>query len=367
MFKHNVKYFLMLSLVVLFTVSCGSNETKEEQETTKTEGVVEEAAETEKNTADTQKNTNKNTADDGNVTSIAGENALPEKYILEVVAPKVDNNVFPVPVRYYDDLLTPNGKLKAVLMVPMKLTIENTRERRLLTIYTTNAKTKPAMGSNLMNIKQLRLTKAEKKSANLLTFVGPNKKIFRTAHSGTTQVINFHVPITHQHFHNGHVRVLVGSSNGVQLTEICEVNNTQCLTDATFKVVPRNVKYSLSAQDVSYFFDPSPKQNFKILQSNVDVQVNENNVKKAIVSRKKLPAEFLVTYVKQRFRPHLVNKAVPTSRVNNMDLFPVIHYMSSDAYRAGDVVISTHSSTRPDLTVRNKGRASKILSEQQKD
>ncbi|RLA08802.1 MAG: hypothetical protein DRQ51_01245 [Gammaproteobacteria bacterium] len=357
MFKNYLKYLLLLSFLAVFTVGCSSNQ---EEESIDDETVVEGAVEKpdNKKQSKTTKRANENS---NNVTSIKGKKALPEKYTLEVVAPKIDNNVFPVPVKYFDDLLTHNGKLKAVLMVPMKLTIENTRERRLLTIYTQNVNSQVPYGADLRSIKQLNLSKTEKHRANLLTFVGPNKKIFRTASSATTQVVNFNLPITHQHFHEGHVKVLVGSSNGVQLTEICEVNNTECLTSATFKVVPRAVQYSLVATDKSYFFNPSPNQKFKILKSNVDVQVNENNVQKAIVSRKKLPAEFLVAYVTQKFRPHLVNSAMPKSRVNNMDIYPVIYYMSSNAYKPSDVIISTHSSTRPDITVRNAARAVKIL------
>ncbi|RLA08493.1 MAG: hypothetical protein DRQ51_02540 [Gammaproteobacteria bacterium] len=293
----------------------------------------------------------KSNLDDDNVTTLTGRTAKAEKYTLEVVAPKVDNDVFPVPVKYYKDLLSGN-KLKAHLMVPIKLTIKNSRERRLLTIYSSAVKSKVKYGTSLNAIAQVSLSNSLKNSANLITFVGPNKNIFRTSASGKTQVVYFNLPIDRRHFHGSNIKVSVGSSNGVQLTEVCEVANSECMVSAKFKVVPRQVKYKLEASDRAYFLNDKPVQKFTITAADVDVQVNENNIQKTIVSRKKLPSSLNVSYNTQNFVPHLIKKRKELSYVNNMDLYPVINYMSNNSYREGDMIISTHAIVRPDIKMR---------------
>ncbi|VAY86254.1 hypothetical protein MNB_ARC-1_913 [hydrothermal vent metagenome] len=296
-----------------------------------------------------------------NTTSLGKTSGSAEKYKLEVMAPLVDNNVFTVPVHYYDDLLTKNKKLPAVLLVPMRLTISNSRERRLLTIYTSNINEEIEFGTNLKNIIQVKLANKIIKDNNLTKFVGPNKKVFRTLSSDSTYVVDFIIPITQKNFHEGRVKVNIASSNGVQLTELCEIGFSDCVQTAEFTIVPRKVVYSSMINDTSGITTEQPAEKFSITQSNVDVEVEENNVLAETVSRKALPFELDVKYKKQKFNPNLTVETKYTSYVNNMDFFPVIHYMSNDSYKKGDVIVFTNSHTRPDLTIRNKEKAIELL------
>jgi hypothetical protein len=302
-------------------------------------------------------------AEAANTTSMGTAQGAAEKYKLEVVAPLVDNSVFPVPVHYFDDLLTKGKRLKAVLLVPMKLTIENSRERRNLIIYTSNINEEVAFGTDLKNVIQVTLSKKDKKAANLITFVGPNKNIFRTSTSGDTYEVNFTIPITQRNFHKSKVRVNVASTNGVQLSEICEVGVSGCVLSTTFTIVPRKVNYKASIVDESSSVLDTPKETFSITASNVDIDLEENNKKLQIVSRKDLPTDFTVAYERLRFNPNTVVKAKPFSHVNNMDLYPVINYMSNSAYRAGDVIMFTNAAKRPDLTIKKAAEAAEVLAQ----
>ena len=296
-----------------------------------------------------------------NATSMGVEKGASEQYKLEVIAPLIDDNIFPVAVHYFDDLLSKGKRLKAVLLVPMKLTITNSRERRLLTIYTTNVNEDVAFGTSLKDIVQVKLSKKIKKASNLLTFVGPNKRVFRTATSGETYEINFTIPITQRNFHKSKVKVNIASTNGTQLTEICEVGASGCVETTSFTIVPRKVSYKATITDDSFYTTNSPKEMFSIVSSNVDIDVDENNKKLQVVSRKDLPLELEVAYKKQSFNPNLSISTKYKTFVNNMDFFPIIHYMSNNAYRKGDVIMFTNAAKRPDLTVRNADKATAIL------
>ena len=61
------------------------------------------------------------------------------------------------------------------------------------------------------------------KKFKLKKFVGPNKNIFRTREDSKTYVIDFIIPISKRNFHDGKIKINIASSNGVQLTEICEI------------------------------------------------------------------------------------------------------------------------------------------------
>ena len=297
-----------------------------------------------------------------NNTSLGNTSGSSEQYKLEVIAPLIDDNIFPVPVRYYDNLLTKNKTLPAVLLVPMRLTISNSRERRLLTIYTSNVDESIPFGTNLNDVIQVKLANNTLKESNLTKFVGPNKKVFRTTTSSETYVIDFTIPIKQVNFHEGRVRVNIASTNGVQLTEICEIGSSECVQTAEFTIVPREVHYAAAISDVSGITTDMPTEKFSITKSNVDIDIEENNKFVQTIDRKNLPADLDVSYIKQKFNPNLTIADKYTSYVNNMDFFPVIHYMSNDAYKAKDVVMFTNSHTRPDLTIKNTEEAVDLIS-----
>jgi hypothetical protein len=94
-----------------------------------------------------------------NVTTLVNpglQSVTPEKYTLELRASKIEDNIFPVAVNYFDYLLTPRAKLRATLNVPLRLTIESSRKRRLLTVFSQSSRKAIPYGSSLKNVTQIK-------------------------------------------------------------------------------------------------------------------------------------------------------------------------------------------------------------------
>jgi len=270
-----------------------------------------------------------------------------ETYVIELQAPLIDNNEFPVAIDYYNDLLDNKNKLKAYLLVPVKLTITGSQKRRLFTIYTMNSNSKLKFGTDLLKINQVHLTKKQIKVANLQTFIGPDKNIYHTKKSDTTNIIKFKIPITHKHFNGGSVKILVGSSNGTELSNICELNS-KCMKDASFTIKPRYIKYGFKLNGGSNYIHYAPTHTNKVYKSNVDLHIFKNNIKRNTLLREDLPASFSVGYNKN-------------NQKYTIDIRPIIPYMSSDAYHSNDKIISTYSVSKPILDYKNIKKAEKLL------
>ena len=70
------------------------------------------------------------------------------------MAPLIDNNIFPVPVNHYIDLISEDKRPRARLRIPVRLTISNSKRRRLLVLYTTRVDEKIEFGRSLDSIRQ---------------------------------------------------------------------------------------------------------------------------------------------------------------------------------------------------------------------
>ena len=308
-----------------------------------------------------------------NLTSLANDNvAGDEIYRISLRAPEIDNNTFPVPVLYFDDLLNKKSYLKATLNVPLKLSIENSRKRRLLTLFSLNGEENIPYGENLGPLSQIKLSSYEDSSGKLVfeKFVGPNKLIFRAIEDNTSIDYDFILPITHKHFHDGFVTVAIASTNGVQLSELCEVNETRCVQTVTFKIIPRRIVYEFNASPFSDFYRADELQEtFRVIESNVDLKLDINNahiiddkVEQVDINRKELPFEYETPFILlPKWRPHTISRAENKTRVVNLDIHPVIHYMSSNAYAGSDVIIETSAFRGPDVFVKNGAKGDELL------
>lgn len=296
------------------------------------------------------------TVNDDNFTALAGQSvAGAEQYALSLRAPKIDDNVFPVPVHYFDDLVNGVKKLKATLNVPLRLSIRNSRKRRLLTVFSLPGDAKIPYGTSLAGIKQVKVSNYKdtaSKKVVLNTFVGPNKMIFRTKADAANYNIDFILPITAKHFNQGYVQVAIASSNGEELTEICEVNNANCMQVVRFYVVPRVIEYIYSGSDVSSVTNDVPKAEITVTKSNVDFQFNDNNKRVAFVKRGEIPYKRQLKFALRKYNPNLVIKQKGKVYVSNVDIYPVIYYMSNKKYQFYDAVIGTFSNERPDLHIK---------------
>lgn len=294
-------------------------------------------------------------------TAFATDTTSDESYMLEVIAPKVDNNVFPVPIQYYRDLMASKKNLAAVLEVPMKLTITNPKRRRLMLIYTTGANEGPLpFGTLLSRINQVSIDRKIRAKGNLESFLPDTRhKVYRLKKISAQTVIHFKLGITREHFHNGEVKVHIASTNTAELHELCYFN-TPCTSAATFSIVPRFVKYASSIEDQSMFDFVVVRQNLTVKDANIDLDLFQNNKLFKRIDHKALPSTVNVTLKKMMFNPNTVLDKKISTEVSNIDMYPIIHYMSNNSYRNGDAIIFTSAAHRPDLgPVKKKAPAKK--------
>ena len=292
-----------------------------------------------------------------NNTTLTGSDPGVESYELTLRADDIDDNTFPVPVPYYDDLVGGKKNLKATLDVPLKLSINNSRERRLLTVYALSGDdTEFPYGAELKEIKQIKLTSMKDANSGdtvLTEFVGPNKKIFRTLGSGENYEVDFILSITVPYFFDGYVQVAIGSSNGTHLTEICEVNNTECMTPVTFRVVPRVITSTFNSDDNSTFDKTIPSGTMEVVDSNIDLEFQVQNKPIEEVSRYDLPKEFDAGYVESIHSPNFDSSAPEKVWITNIDIYGIYPYMSNKNYRVLDHYIRTDIIRRPDTGAKN--------------
>ncbi|RLA08800.1 MAG: hypothetical protein DRQ51_01235 [Gammaproteobacteria bacterium] len=283
-----------------------------------------------------------------------------EKYTIEVDAPLIKNNEFPVSLPYYNDLLTGKNKLKAILMIPMKLTITNSAQRRLFTIFTQKSKSTLKIGTKLIKVKQVFIEKNQERENDLAVFVGNNKQIYHTKKSKSKYIIKFFLPVNHKHFNDGFIKVSIASTNGIELTKICEKHIT-CIKPAFIKILPRYVHYNFDVANTSGFNRNKPKQKFTISSSNVNLLIKENGKKKTTIYYHKLPASFTVKYdaKKSKFNRSLIRKSFIVIK-NNLDIYPIIPYMSSDKYSIDDVITITNLTSKQELTTQTINRVKKM-------
>ena len=285
-----------------------------------------------------------------------------EQYTLEIVAPKVDNNVFPVAIKYFDDLISRKTKLKGYLQVPVKLTIDNPKRRRLMVIYTTGADEEPIkFGTPLRQIAQVQLAKSTLKKNGLVNFLPDSKNyVYRMNKSKNSAEILFNLNIIKKHFHDGNVKVHIASTNGVELTELCFYKRN-CTNTVTFSIIPREVRYSSSIEDQSTFETQKVIQTLTIKKANIDIAIHQNNKMLTTILRDGLPKEVTINHETMNFNPNIKLDKKFKSDVSNIDMYPIIHYMSNKRYVAGDSIIFTNASNRPDINVINKQRGTRIL------
>ncbi len=297
-----------------------------------------------------------------------GRASAGEIYQLSLVAPEIDNYTFPVPVLYFDDLSSGSARLKATLNVPLRLDIENSRKRRLLTVISLDGDQEIPYGTPLRNLKQIQLSSYKDVNTGetvLTEFVGPNKRIFRAISDSETYTIDFILPINHTHFHRGYVKVAVASSNGVELSQLCEFE-IECSNTVVFRLVPREVIFKTNVENiVSEYRTHVPVQKLQVVESNVDLELSVNNVEVTTIDRKQLPFDYEAEFIipGRPFNPHIASSSAGKTLVVNLDMAPIFHYMSNDNYSLGEVIVETEAYRGPDLKTRYSSQGNPIVDE----